>query len=270
MFKPLIKTVFLSAVLALVSGCDRNSVPIATPTATLKPSTPTIAPTSTWIPTATRISTATSVPGTSVTFLTEDGIQLVGTLYGSGDIAVIMAHQGTYGATQATWHPLIPALIEGGFTGMPFDFRGFGQSGGPGRLKQLDDDIRAAAKYLRSQNYDRIVCAGSCMGGTACLRAAIDGEPFIGLIILASPFDASGGLVVNLEELDQLTQPKLFITGNQDEYGIARDTKRMYWFSTEPRTLLTFEQSAHGTDLFQTASRDELIDAILNFLISLR
>ncbi len=257
-------------VLLLLSGCGQSmpaspTMP-ASPatTAALKPSTPTITPTSTMI------LTATSVPGMSLTFLTEDGIQLAGTLYGSGGIAVIMAHQGTYGATQATWQPLIPALIKEGFTGMPFDFRGFGLSGGPRRIEQLDDDIRAAAKYLRSQNYDRIVCAGSCMGGTACLRAAIDGEPFIGLIILASPFDASGGLVVNLEELEQLTQPRLFITGNQDAYGIARDIKRMYEFSAEPRTLLTFEQSAHGTDLFQTAAREELIDAILNFLISLR
>jgi pimeloyl-ACP methyl ester carboxylesterase len=181
-----------------------------------------------------------------------------------------MAHQGTYGATQATWQPLIPALIEEGFTGMPFDFRGFGQSSGPGMIKRLDDDIRAAAEYLRSQHYDRIVCAGSCMGGTACLRAAIDGEPFIALIILASPFDASGGLVVSPEELGRLTQPRLFITGNQDVYGIAKDIKRMVEFSPEPRTLLTFEQSAHGTDLFQTMASEELIDAILNFLISLR
>ena len=95
MFKPLTKTVFLIAVLVLVNGCDRNIVPIATPTATLKPSTPTMTPTSTIALTSTRISTATSVPGTSVTFLTEDGIQLAGTQYGSGDIAVIMAHKGT-------------------------------------------------------------------------------------------------------------------------------------------------------------------------------
>ena len=264
MLKLFTKIAFLMAVLALVSACEGNTVPTETPTATLKPSTPTIAPTST------RISTATPVPGTLVTFLTEDGIQLAGTMYGRGDIAVIMAHQGTYGATQATWQPLIPALIEEGFTGMPFDFRGFGQSSGPGMIKRLDDDIRAAAEYLRSQHYDRIVCAGSCMGGTACLRAAIDGEPFIALIILASPFDASGGLVVSPEELGRLTQPRLFITGNQDVYGIAKDIKRMVEFSPEPRTLLTFEQSAHGTDLFQTMASEELIDAILNFLISLR
>ncbi len=197
----------------IVSGCGAGQV--FGPT-----NTPTSASTATTTPTSTRIPTATLVPGTAVTFLTEDGIQLAGSMYGSGDIAVIMAHQGTFGATQTTWQPLIPGLIDNRFTGLAFDFRGYGQSGGPGRLARLDDDIRAAAQYLRSQNYDNIVCAGACMGGTACLRAAIDGEPFIGLIILASPFDASGGLVIYEEELAQLTQPKLFITGIRIYMGL--------------------------------------------------
>ena len=249
----LITLALFSLFFAACSVSQETSTPISEATMTPEPSP-----------------TATPVPVEPVTFITEDGVTLAGTLFGKGKIAVILAHQGTPGADQTSWQPFARLLAERGYTALAFDFRGFGQSGGPGRIGQLDDDIRAAAKYLRSQNYDRIVCAGSCMGGTACLRAAIDGEPFIGLIILASPFDASGGLVVNLKELEQLTQPKLFITGNQDVYGIAWDIKRMYEFSTEPRKLLTFEQSAHGTNLFQTASRDELIDAILNFLISLR
>lgn len=278
MYKLTYKTILLSLI-TLLGACEGNAAPTAT--ATTVPSTPTTIPTSTATamiipstpttnPTSTRIPTATPVPGTAVTFLTKDDIQLAGTLYGDGDIAVIMAHQGTYGATQATWQPLIPALIENGFTGLPFDFRGFGQSSGLRRFAQLDDDIRAAAQYLRSLQYERIVCAGSCMGGTACLRAAIDGEPFIGLIILASPFNAGGGMVVYQEELDQLIQPKLFITGRWDGFGIARDINRMYEVSPEPKTLLTLETRAHGTDLFQTNARAELTDAIVNFLISLR
>lgn len=35
-----------------------------------------------------------------VSFTTEDGLELSGTLFGEGDIAVVLAHQGTVGANQ--------------------------------------------------------------------------------------------------------------------------------------------------------------------------
>jgi hypothetical protein len=42
-------------------------------------------------------STSTTLPDQeqSITFETEDGVQIAGTLYGTGKIAVILAHQGS-------------------------------------------------------------------------------------------------------------------------------------------------------------------------------
>ena len=74
--------------------------------------------------------TVTPIPFETVTFTTEDDVRLAGTLFGSGEIAVVMAHQGTYGADQTTWQPFARLLAERGYAALTFDFRGVGQSEG--------------------------------------------------------------------------------------------------------------------------------------------
>jgi alpha/beta superfamily hydrolase len=212
-------------------------------------------------------STPTPIAPQRVTFQTEDGVSIAGTLYGNGENAVILAHQGTPGADQFTWTQFAMTLAENGFTALTFDFRGVGRSGGELDQSKLDKDVRAAARYLQNQGYHQIVCAGASMGGTACLRAAIDGEPFLGLITLASTLVLFHRTMVILpEELGVLTQPKLFITAENDIDLVVRDTKSMYRLSPEPKKLLLLEGYEHGTDLFRTRVGDELRKAMLDFL----
>ena len=113
----------------------------------------------------------------------------------------------------------------------------------------------------------KIVCAGASMGGTACLRVAIDDKPFIGLIILASTMAVKyNELRILPEEMVGLTQPKLFITAEDDFYLVVQDTNRMYDLSPEPKKLLLLAGIEHGTDLFQTGVGEELTGAMLDFL----
>lgn len=202
-----------------------------------------------------------------VTFQTEDDVQIAGTLYGNGENAVILAHQGTVGADQYSWSQFATMLAENNFTALAFDFRGVGRSGGELDYSQLDKDVRAAVRYLQSQEYHQIVCVGASMGGTACLRAAIDGEPFLGLITLASTMALRyRSLVILPEELGNLTQPKLFITAENDINLVVQNTRSMYRLSPEPKKLLLLKGYEHGTDLFRTSVGDELREAILDFL----
>jgi alpha/beta superfamily hydrolase len=247
----------------LLVGC----VPAATSTPTKSP----LPPTTTRVPpTQTSPATPTSYPSQQVTFQTEDGIEIAGTLYGSGEIAVILAHQGTPGADQTSWQQFAVILAENGFTALTFDFRGVGRSGGVLDYGLLDKDVRAAVHYLQNQQFLQIVCAGASMGGTACLRVAIDDQPFIGLIVLASTFTAGrNDLKVLPEEMEVLTQPKLFITADNDSSVVVRDINRMYDLSPEPKQLLILEGNVHGTNLFQTQVGEELTEAMLVFLKSL-
>jgi uncharacterized protein len=254
--KKLVTWLILSMLLA---GCGSVATVTAAPvTATSFPLTITPSP--------------TLSPGNEVTFQTEDGVQIAGTMYGTGKIAVILAHQGTPGADQTTWQPFAMRLAQNGFTALTFDFRGVGQSGGTLDYSLLEKDVQAAVRYLHAQKYNQIVCAGASMGGTACLRVAIDGEPFIGLIVLASTMSAGDNLqILEIlpEEMSKLKQPKLFITAKNDFLIVVQDTGRMYRLSAEPKQLLVLEGSKHGTSLFQTSVGEELSAAMLDFLEAL-
>lgn len=212
------------------------------------------------------------VEGRIVSFQTEDGVRLAGTLYGRGEPAVILAHQGTAGADQSTWRQFAMVLAADGFSALAFDFRGVGLSEGRLEYAFLDMDVRAAARFLRSLEYRRIACVGASMGGTACMRAAIEGEPFIGIVVLSSTLAAGNyyELEVLPEELGALILPKLFISA-RDDYGmVVRDTMYMAELAPAPKSLILLDGYEHGTSLFGTEAGDELKNDLLGFLKGLR
>ena len=203
-----------------------------------------------------------------VTFTTADGVNLAGTLFGEGEVAVILAHQGTYGADQTTWHPFARVLAERGYAALTFDFRGVGQSEGKLLYGDLGKDVNAAVQFLQQRGYEKIACIGASMGGTACIRAA-QSYAFTGLVILASTMTAGSGgysLYVTPYELENLTQPKLFISAISDVPLVVNDTKNMFKLSPDPKNLLLLPGTQHGTDLFNTDAGDELSAAMLRFL----
>ena len=106
------------------------------------------------------------------------------------------------------------------------------------------------------------------MGGAACIRAAQD-HAFAGLVILASTMTAGSGtnsLRLTPDDLENLTQPKLFISAEKDFAPVINDTKRMYELSPKPKNLLFLPGVQHGTNLFDTDSGEELSIAILRFI----
>lgn len=214
--------------------------------------------------------TSTETPiGEIVSFSTEDGIELSGTLFEAGEVAVILAHQGTPGANQRDWHYFGAALADMGYTALAFDFRGIGKSGGRQDRSKLDLDVYGALQFLQHQSYNEIFCIGASMGGTACIKNAINGRQLAGVITLGSAMITGYGqndLRISLDELSSVTLPKLFITAEDDSSLVVGDTTRMYENSPEPKELCLLPGSAHGTDLFDTDVHDELTDVIIAFL----
>jgi len=203
-----------------------------------------------------------------VTFTAEDGIKLSGTLFGEGDVAIILAHQGTVGADQTTWQPFARLLAENGFTALTFDFRGVGKSEGKLETPRLIYDVNGAINFLHERGYDRIACVGASMGGTACLRAALD-QQLAGLVVFASTMSIGSPTAAQDDELAHLNIPKLFLTASGDHSIVVNNTTRMYEVSAEPKALHIFEDmTEHGTDLFDTDVHDELTDVLLTFIVS--
>jgi len=253
--KPIFIVLALCA--SLAAACSpAGGTPTPVPEATVSPEPP---------------PTATQIPFEPVMFTTEDGVRLVGTLRGEGQMAVILAHQGTPHADQRTWASFAHLLAERGIATLAFDFRGWGRSEGTFLAKDLWKDVQAATQFLRGRGYSRIVCAGASMGGTACMYAARY-EEYTGLIVLASGMTAGSSkyaLRLTEEDIASLAPPKLFITA-EDDYGVINDIKRMAELAPAPKELVLLPGSKHGTDLFATDAGEKLTTSMLDFLDRLR
>jgi len=242
--------VALTLLLLLLVGCS-GPAPSASPTA---------------IPSATPISTPTPQPiaTENVSFVTEDGVALKGTLFlGGSDLAVVLAHQGAGQPNQKSWHTFATLAAQHGFTALPFDFRA--DFGGP-----LDKDVIAAIRFLRARGYTRIACIGASMGGTSCLKAALT-EELVGIGVISSDWSTGGGVSLEPDELARLSMSKLFVTTDNDRFtGIPAVMKSMYKQAPEPKQFQEYTGTVHGTEIFGTQHRDDFRALLLGFLEKLR
>ncbi|HLF28709.1 MAG TPA: alpha/beta fold hydrolase [Anaerolineae bacterium] len=242
------------AIAACTSAPTTTSEP---PTLAPAPSTPTeAAPPATPTP-------EDSAPR-EVTFQTEDGITLGGTLFGQGTVGVVLLHM--LPTNQTSWHDFAEILAENGYMALAFDFRGYGKSDGTRQIAQMDGDVRAASGFLKEQGAQQIVLIGASMGGTVSAKAAA-AVGADGLVVLSSPMRI-GSLNVTEDDVKSFQGASLWVVSEGDR-DFVPDINRMHTLANEPKTLHVYEGSAHGTDIFGTARAEELRQEILDFLSSL-
>ncbi len=239
-------------------------LPSVTPTLPPQTSTATTAPTSTIPPSATP-----EVRVELVNFTTSDNIKLAGTLFGEGGLAVILAHMGMPDVDQQSWQPFARSLAARGFTVLTFDFRGRGESTGFLEYNKLPYDMDAAIQYLNERGFSRIVCVGASMGGTACMRAALDHD-LVALGVIASVLSNGKPNEVSTNEVRQLNLPKIFVYGMNDFPAVVMDMKIISEFATEPKILQVYPTSAHGTNIFATEYGSQFSELLTNFLEAVR
>ena len=239
----------------------------ASPTATSTSPAP-IAPTETPTPTAVPATATPDVPTEAVTFTTEDGVQIAATLFGDGDLAVIMLHMGKGQATgnnQQDWHPLARRLAERGYTALALDFRGRGQSGGEFANDPVVLDARAGLEFLCQRGFSRHVCLGAGVGGTTCMVLALT-EQLEGLIVLSSTLAAGPTNMVAETDLAKISMPKLFIYGENDAFGFPEAMEGIYRQAAPPKELVTCDSAAHGSDLLYGSCGEDIHQQIFTFI----
>jgi WD40 repeat protein len=216
--------------------------------------------------------TTQDVSSERVSFITEDGVNIAATLFGEGDIAVILLHHGVGNTSQMSWHPFAKLAAERGFAALTVDYRGRGRSeGNPSEPNILIRDARAAVEFLQGRGFERLVCIGSAKwGGVPCMRLALELDAMEGLVVLSNLMEV--GLVGSLteQELSQLALPKLFVYGERERDGIPEAMEQVYRLSPEPKEIVTYDSSARGTNLLRSPYGDDLRQRLLDFLEGLR
>jgi pimeloyl-ACP methyl ester carboxylesterase len=221
---------------------------------------PTQAPASTQLPDTPAPAGETAGPR-EVTFQTEDGVKLSGTLFGQGGSGVVLSHM--FPTDQTSWHAFAKTLAGNGYLALAYDFRGYGKSGGEKHIDQIDSDVRAAVAFLKEQGAQRIVLVGASMGGTASAKVA-GSAGAAALVVLSSP-QSFNGLEVTEQDLKSFRGPSLWMGSRGD--AATTDTEAMHAKANEPKTLHIYEGSAHGTFIFDTANGPDLSQRIIDFLV---
>lgn len=199
-----------------------------------------------------------------VSFPTRDGGLVYANLYGSGERCVVLAHGARF--NKESWEPQAQALADAGFRVLAIDFRGYGQSKGPGQADPLSAplhfDVLGAVRYLRSSGAKTVSVVGGSMGGGAAGDASIKAEPgeIDRLVLLAATANGPPA---------KLKGRTLFIVARDDATAAGprlSKIREQYAQAPEPKELVILDGSAHAQFLFQTDQGARLMREIVRFL----
>jgi pimeloyl-ACP methyl ester carboxylesterase len=200
----------------------------------------------------------------TVSFPTEDGGIIYGDVYGEGSRGVLLAHGGQF--NKESWKKQAKVLTEAGFLVLAIDFRGYGQSRGPGQSDPMSAplyfDVLAAVRYLRRTGAKTVSVVGASLGGWAAGDASIRSEPgeIDRLVFLGSSPTA---------DAQKLKARSLFIVARDDKSGNQPrlpGIRAQYEKAPEPKELIIVDGSAHAQFLFQTDQGEKVMHEIIRFL----
>lgn len=239
------------------------SVPLQTPTPTIKPLSVTPIESALAEGNSTAIPLEEVLDAQTVTFNTADGATITGELYGSGETAVIFS---VMGECTPGWREFAQLVAAQGYLALTYQWRGCKANSVDNVLiRKFLEDARAAIAFARAQGAEKIILAGASLGGCASAKLAVESGAS-GLIVLASPTSIPQW-DFEIQSADLNTEiPKLFITAENDDTVPAEATRALYDLAAEPKDWQTYPGAAHGTNLFDTENKSDLQLRILEFI----
>jgi uncharacterized protein len=163
--------------------------------------------------------------------------------------AAIVCHpHPLYGGTlhnKVVFHAM-KALNSFGFPVLRFNFRGAGLSEGE-HANGVDEveDVRSAMAWLEREYALPIIFAGFSFGAAVGLRATYADRRVPALIALGLPAVAIVNRVYDFEFLRTCTKPKLFISGDRDEFGPPGKLEALVETFADPKKLVRIEAGDH-------------------------
>jgi hypothetical protein len=150
------------------------------------------------------------------------------------------------------------ALNSFGFPVLRFNFRGTGASEGE-HDKGIGevDDVRVALEFLKKEFHLPIVFAGFSFGAATGLKAACPDPDVEAIISIGTPMQADNR-VYNYDFLRQCGKPKLFISGDHDQFATSNELSALVESVASPKTLVLIQ----GGDHFFAGHLDEYRVAI--------
>jgi uncharacterized protein len=206
---------------------------------------------------------ALGLPIEDVWFRTSDGVRLHGWWIPQpnalGTLLLCHGHSGSI----AHRVDLLRRLQGYPVNLLAFDYRGYGRSAGTPTEKGLFRDVRAAHDLLTGElgeDPQRIVLLGQSLGGAVAIDAALH-RPVAGLVVQSGFIDVkavarssqrrlplhwvASNQFRNLDKVDQIRVPKLFIHGTEDQTIPFAHGRALYERAEQPKQFLAVAGAGH-------------------------
>jgi len=169
------------------------------------------------------------------------------------------AEDATYAAVVCHPHPLyggtlhnkvvfhtMKALNNFGYPVLRFNFRGAGLSQGDhDHGDGEEEDVRTALNWLDREFHLPIIFAGFSFGAAVGLRAACPDERVRAVIGLGLPVAAVDDRTYDFEFLQACMKPKLFVSGDRDQFGPRAKIEAVVGSLPEPKKLVIVPGADH-------------------------
>jgi uncharacterized protein len=143
-----------------------------------------------------------------------------------------------------------------------FNFRGTGLSEGAHDHGRGEiEDVRAGLDWLEREFHLPLLFAGFSFGANVGLRACCGDRRVEGIVSMGTPVEAEGR-DYHYKFLPGCTQPKLFVSGTEDEYAPEQTLRAIVATAASPAELVLIA----GADHFFTGKLEELQLAIRNWV----
>ncbi|HXR16092.1 MAG TPA: alpha/beta family hydrolase [Terriglobales bacterium] len=186
------------------------------------------------------------------------------------------AENATHAAVVCHPHPLfggtlhnkvvfhaMKALNSFGYPVLRFNFRGAGLSQGEHDHGDGEvEDVRTALDWLDNEFHLPLIFAGFSFGAAVGLRVACPDARVEAVIGLGLPVVTIDDRIYDFEFLRNCTKPKLFISGDRDQFGPRAKMAKLMEALPEPKKLVIVE----GADHFFEGRLRELRDGIESWI----
>ena len=159
-----------------------------------------------------------------------------------GSTGVVFANQSA--SVACGWLPYARAVARDGVRSIVFDYA----------AASREDEVLAAARWLRAHGATRVVLVGASIGGRAVVTAAARGGPRrVDAVVSLSGERILGAQRDLLVDARRLRVPVLWVSSENDGYtNFASETRQLYrgaQGSARPDRLLVVGGDDHGIDL---------------------
>jgi uncharacterized protein len=152
-----------------------------------------------------------------------------------------------YGGTlhnKVVFHAM-KALNGFGFPVLRFNFRGAGLSQGEHDGEGEVEDVRSALDWLDREFHRPLIFAGFSFGAAIGLPAACPDQRVKAVIGLGLPVSPIGDRSYDFSFLEGCAKPKLFVSGERDQFATPAQLKSLIGSLPEPKKLTLISGADH-------------------------